>query len=200
MGDQQQRNPNLYAVLILTWPNLISLARLFSVPVIVWMILTDRMFAAFITTCLAGISDMFDGLVARLLKTPSRLGAFLDPIADKVMLVTLYVTMGMTGYMPIWLVILIVFRDFMILGGTLLLFLLDKDLIAKPLMISKVNTFLQIVTLAWLLAELGLNFTVPAVLPVLYITIAATTILSGGAYVLLWLKHIAAGGPELDEH
>src|SRR3989338_2211483 len=108
-------------------PNLISLARLFSVPVIISLILSHQLNLSFLFFCLAGLSDALDGLVARLFKARTTLGAYLDPIADKALLIGVFAALGQTGLVDMWVVILIIFRDVLIVGGILLLFLFKSD-------------------------------------------------------------------------
>ena len=189
-GESSQ---NLYAVLLVTWPNLISLARLMSVPVIAWLLLSDYMVGAFVLCILAGLSDMLDGFVARILKTPSTVGAYLDPLADKALLMGMFILLGYMHEVQSWLVLLVVFRDVLIIGGTILLFMFGISFDARPLFISKVNTFLQIVMVVWILGELAFKFSVPIVNDAFVYSVMLTTILSGAGYVLLWLRYFAQG-------
>lgn len=174
----------------MNWPNFISLGRLFAVPVIVWLILSGRMEWAFLTFVMAGLSDILDGLLARALKNRTTVGAYLDPLADKVLLVAVFVTLGLGGYIPLWLVILVAFRDFLIVGGTLLIKLLDYPLTIKPLFISKANTFFQILLVAFILGQTAVHLSLPVLNKVFFIVTACTTILSGTAYVLVWVKQM----------
>lgn len=191
MGDHGHNRQNLYAVLIVTWPNLISLARLISVPIISWLLLSGYTMEAFIVCVLAGLSDILDGFVARLLQTPSTVGAYLDPLADKVLLVGMFILLGYMREVELWLVLLVVFRDVLIIGGTVLLFMFGKTFEVKPLMISKINTLLQIFYVVWLLAVLAFQLSFPWVNELLMYAVMATTILSGSGYVLVWLRYFA---------
>lgn len=191
MGNQNNNTQDLYAVLIVTWPNLISLARLLSVPLIAWLLLSDYVVAAFFVCVIAGLSDMLDGFVARLLKTPSTVGAYLDPLADKALLVGMFILLGYMHEVELWLVLLVVFRDFLIIGGTLLLFIFNKSFAVKPLFISKVNTLLQIGLVVWILGDLAFKLEQPIVKDLLAYTVMITTVFSGIAYVLLWLRYFA---------
>lgn len=191
MATQKGRSANLYAVLIITWPNLISLARLASVPLIAWMLLENHIMAAFITCILAGLSDILDGFVARILKTPSLVGAYLDPLADKALLVGMYFLLGYKEFIPLWLVALIIFRDVLIIGGALLLYMFEKSFTVKPLMISKINTLFQIITAAWVLGAQAFSLNMPVITESLIYIVTATTILSGGVYMLVWLRYFA---------
>jgi cardiolipin synthase (CMP-forming) len=173
------------SALIALLPNLITLARLLSVPVAVWLILNQHFATAFWLFVIAGISDAVDGFIAKRFRAKSELGAYMDPLADKALLVSVFVTLGYEGVVESWLVILIVFRDLLIIGGALLYATMTRALRMQPLFISKLNTALQILLAAALLAKAGYaigdGFT-----EALVHVVAATTILSGAAYVVKW--------------
>ena len=141
----------------LNLPNLISLGRLLLVPLAIWLILGGRYGAAFWVFIVAGISDALDGFIAKHFDRRTRLGALLDPIADKALLVSVYVTLGLAHQLWTSLVILVVFRDVMIVGGFLLIQAFAVPKHYDPLYISKINTGLQIALVAFVLARLGLR-------------------------------------------
>jgi cardiolipin synthase len=172
-------------------PNVITLARLLSVPLTVWLILEARFAAAFWVFVAAGISDAVDGFIAKRFDSRTRLGALLDPIADKALLVAVYVTLGATGHLDAWLVILVVFRDLLIVGGYLLVQALTQPMRSEPLIVSKVNTALQILLVGVLLAQLGLGVEPGATVAALVYTVAATTVLSGAGYLVRWTRALA---------
>ena len=169
-------------------PNFISLARLFAAPVMVWLILTGDLTAAFWLFVAASASDALDGFIAKRFKAATVLGSYLDPIADKALLVGVYVTLGQQGSFPLWLVILVVFRDLLIVGGALLVYTVTQSLTVQPLLISKVNTAAQAVLAMLALAELGLGIGIGQVIKLLIYVVAATTVLSGGAYLVEWSR------------
>src|SRR5271163_3304387 len=140
----------------LNLPNLITLARLLSVPLTIWLIFGERYGAAFWVFVGAGVSDALDGYIAKRFDRRTRLGALLDPAADKAMLAGVYVSLGIAGQLPGWLVALVVLRDFLIVLG----FFLMRGTAARqppgPLYISKVNTLVQIALVAFVLGRLGL--------------------------------------------
>jgi len=173
-------------------PNVISLARLLAVPVIVWLILGGQMLPAFWVFVAAGISDAVGGFIAKRFDAETEVGKYLDPIADKILLVGVYVSLGNQSYVETWLVIMVVFRDVLIVGGALLFHTLTQSLSMRPLMISKVNTAAQIVLAAVVLGINGLGLTDPGVVEALAYAVAATTLLSGGAYVVTWSRLAAA--------
>ena len=167
-------------------PNLISLGRLLAVPLAVWLMLADHFTAAFWLFIAAGVSDALDGFIARHFGKRTKLGGYLDPLADKTLLVSVYVTLGLRGHIADWLVILVVFRDLLIIGGAVIYQLLTQSLRMQPLFISKVNTLAQIALAGLVLAQLGLGVADERLLAVMVHAVAATTFLSGAAYVVIW--------------
>jgi cardiolipin synthase len=167
-------------------PNLITLARLLAVPVTVYLILLGELLPAFWIFVAAGISDAVDGLLAKRLNLVSEIGAYLDPLADKALLMGVFITLGYVGQVPVWLVILIVFRDVLIIGGAILFQTLTHSLHVKPLFISKVNTAAQITLAATVLARPALGVALEEVPEILTMIVAMTTFLSGAAYVIKW--------------
>ncbi|HEX9488795.1 MAG TPA: CDP-alcohol phosphatidyltransferase family protein [Stellaceae bacterium] len=172
-------------------PNLITLGRLLCVPLAIWLVLSDDLGAAFWLFVAAGLSDAIDGFIAKRFDQRSRLGALLDPIADKALLVSMYVTLGVAGHLPNWLVILVVFRDVLIVGGFLLVTALAHAMRWEPLFVSKLNTALQIALIAVVLGQLGLGVPDFGVGRILIYAVAATTVISGAAYLVRWGSALA---------
>ena len=170
----------------LNLPNLITLGRLLSVPLAVWLIIEARYGVAFWIFVAAGISEALDGYIAKRFDRRTRLGALLDPIADKALLVGVYVTLGIAGQLPHWLVILVVLRDVLILGGFALIQATAAPQHLGPLFVSKVNTSVQIALVGFVLARLGLGIDEGTVTPILIAAAALTTVLSGLSYLLRW--------------
>ena len=176
--------------------NLITLARLLAAPLAIWLVLDDRMAPAFWLFVAAGLSDAVDGFIAKRFDQRSRLGALLDPVADKVLLLSMFVTLGVAGQLPNWIVILVVFRDILIIGGFLLASAVAHPIPTKPLFVSKLNTALQIALVAAVLARLGLGlgeYARTVTLALVYAT-ALTTVLSGGGYLVRWVRGSAEEG------
>ncbi|HEV2955032.1 MAG TPA: CDP-alcohol phosphatidyltransferase family protein [Xanthobacteraceae bacterium] len=174
-------------------PNLITLARILSVPVMVWAIMNGWMLAAFLLFLAAGVSDAVDGYLAKRFGMTSELGAYLDPLADKALIVSIYVTLGVSGEIPRWLVILVVSRDIMIVGAVLLAWLVGKPLPMKPLPVSKLNTAAQIVFAGIVLATLGLRFEAGWVVSAAMAAVTLLTLVSIAAYVREWVRHMGSG-------
>ena len=156
-------------------PNLITLARLGSVPVVVWLILSGSLMAA-----------------RKTQNAETVFGAYLDPIADKALLVSVYVSLGQQEHLESWLVIMVVFRDAVIVGGALLFQTVTSSLKMRPLTISKVNTFMQLLLAAVVLAVDGYRLDDFGAVDLLGYAVAVTTVWSGGVYVIKWSQQAAA--------
>jgi len=167
----------------LNLPNLITLARLLSVPLTIWLIFDGRYGAAFWVFAGAGLSDALDGYIAKRFDQRTPLGALLDPIADKTLLAGVYITLGLADQLPHWLVILVVLRDLLIIGGYLLIQGSTGARPLGPLFISKVNTLVQIALIGFVLARLGLGFEAGWMMALLIAAAAVTTVLSGLSYL-----------------
>src|SRR6516162_11186 len=172
----------------LNLPNLISLARLLLVPMAIWTILCGRYGGAFWICIAAGVSDALDGFIAKRFDRQTRLGALLDPAADKALLVSVYVTLGLVQQLWTWLVILVVLRDVVIVGSFLLIQLSALPKRFDPTYISKINTGAQITLVGYVLARLGLGIDVGRLDLVLSLLVAATTVLSGLSYLVRWAR------------
>lgn len=176
-------------------PNTLTLGRIVLVPVVMWLIVTHEMMAAFVLFLLAGASDAADGFLAKRYNWRTELGAYLDPIADKALLVSIYVTLGFYGHLPAWIVIAVVSRDILIIGAFLLSWVLSRPVPIHPLLISKVNTLAQIVLAGLVLADLGIGLGADDLIAVLIPVTGILTIVSAGAYFLGWLNHMASYEP-----
>lgn len=181
----------------LNLPNLITLARLLVVPLAIWLILKARYGAAFWLFVGAGVSDGLDGFIAKRFNRRTRLGALLDPIADKTLLVSAYVTLGWVGALASWIVILVVFRDVMIVGGFLLIQTTAAPKRFDPLYISKLNTLAQIGLVGFVLAQRGIGLGGAQLDSWLTILVAVTTLLSGFSYLVRWARILSRAEPAL---
>lgn len=171
-------------------PNLITLGRILLVPVVVWAIASGLLWLAFLLFLVAGVSDAVDGFLAKRFRMTTVLGAYLDPLADKALIVSIYVTLGVNDLIPRWLVILVVSRDIMIVGAVMLSWLVGSPVKVKPLVVSKLNTVAQIAFACVVLASLGYGFEVPLLNKMLMGLVAALTLLSVAAYVAEWVRHM----------
>ena len=161
-------------------------------PLIVWAITSGEMRVAFFLFLAAGVSDAVDGFLAKRFNMASELGAYLDPLADKALIVSIYVSLGIADLIPRWLVILVVSRDIMIIGAVILTTLIGTPMAVKPLLVSKLNTVAQIVFACLVLASLGFNFNLGIISPLIMGLVAILTLLSIGFYVAEWVRHIGS--------
>ena len=168
---------------LLTLPNVITFARLCMVPLAVWLVLEHGLIEAFFLFVAAGLSDAVDGWLARRNGGGNSVGALLDPVADKALLVSMYITLAAVNELPDWLTILVVFRDVVIVGGVIVLSVLGMPVAIRPLYISKLNTMLQIVLVAVTLLLAGYGLSALLIKQVLLWAVGVTTLWSGAAYV-----------------
>ncbi len=167
---------------------MITLGRLIAVPVTVWLILNDFILAAFWLFVAAGISDAVDGYLAKRWDEVTELGSYLDPVADKALLVSIFITLGVQGYLENWLVIAVVFRDAMIVGAVILYQTMVRKLEMSPLFISKVNTVAQIGLAALVLGSSGYGLDTGLFLELMIGIVAVTTLVSGVSYLVMILN------------
>jgi cardiolipin synthase len=180
LPDRGLNNPGLHG--IITLANLVTFARLCAVPIAVWLALRDRMQAVFWLVLCASLSDALDGWLARR-RGPTRLGAVLDPMADKALLISMVITLAALDVLPDFVAILVVFRDLLIVGGVLALLLSGHPVTIRPLRISKLNTGLQLALVAAALLSSAYGVVPPLALAALIWATVATTLASGAAYV-----------------
>lgn len=171
-------------------PNLITLGRLILVPVTIAAISDGRWGLTFGVFLLAGISDAVDGYLAKTFDLQTRLGAYLDPVADKALLVSVYVALALANVVPTTLAILVVSRDIMIVGAVIIGWVLDNPLEIRPLLISKLNTTAQIGFAAAVLAAKAFGFPLGLWFQVSVGIVAASTLASTAAYLRQWLAHV----------
>lgn len=171
-------------------PNIITLGRILLVPIIVWAIGSQQHLIAFVLFLAAGASDAVDGFLAKRFNMSSEIGRLLDPLADKALLVSIYVALGIAGAIPVWIVILVVSRDIMIVGAVIVSWLMDKPVPMKPLMVSKINTVAQVLFAALVLASRGFEFQSSPLDVVLMACVTVLTLLSVGFYVVEWARHM----------
>jgi cardiolipin synthase len=166
------------------------LGRILLVPIVVWAIASGAMWVAFLLFLAAGVSDAIDGFLAKRFQMTTMLGAYLDPLADKALIVSIYLTLGINGFIPRWLVILVVSRDILIVGGIMLSWVVGSPLKIRPLLVSKLNTVAQILFACVVLGSLGFNLQVDMLTLVLMGLVTALTLLSVAAYLAEWGRHM----------
>ena len=171
-------------------PNLITLGRVILVPIVFWFLVSGQLQAAFVAFVVAGISDAVDGFLAKRFHWETQLGAYLDPIADKLLIVCIFIALGVTGKLPSWVVIIVVSRDVLIVIAVVLSWLLEHPTPMKPLAVSKMNTVAQIVLAGVVLADEAFDLRLGGPVLVLMWITAALTIASLAAYLRVWLRHM----------
>jgi cardiolipin synthase (CMP-forming) len=179
-------------VALLNLPNLVTLGRILLVPVVVWAIGSGQMQIAFLVFLIAGVSDAVDGFLAKRLGMTSDLGAHLDPLADKALIVSIYIALGITEAIPRWLVILVVSRDILIVGGVMLAWFVSKPMQVKPLLVSKLNTVAQIMLACLVLGSLAFSVRIESLEYAVMAIVAVLTLASIAAYVREWVLHMNA--------
>jgi cardiolipin synthase len=176
--------------LLASLPNLISLGRLVLVPIIVALIVQPEWWLAFLLFVVAGISDAVDGWLAKRFDLRTEVGAYLDPIADKALLVSIYVSLAVVGVLPATIVILVVSRDLMIVGAVMISWVMDKPVTIRPLLVSKLNTAAQIALAAAVLAAKAFGLPFGLWFTVAIYAVAGLTIASAAAYLTQWIRHM----------
>ena len=175
-------------------PNVITLGRVILVPVIFWLLVSGHTRWAFFAFVAAGVSDAVDGFLAKRFKLETELGAYLDPLADKLLIVSIYIALGVARELPSWLVVMVVSRDILIVLGVVLAWMSALPLAIRPLAVSRWNTGSQLLLASVVLADEGFDLGLDGLRWVLIWITSATTLLSLAAYVREWLA-LMAGGP-----
>jgi cardiolipin synthase len=172
-------------------PNLITLGRVILVPVVFWLLVSGQTQLAFFAFVLAGVSDAVDGFIAKRFGLSTELGAYLDPLADKLLIVSIFVALGVMGTLPSWLVIAVVSRDILIVLGVMLSWVLDQPVRIRPLIVSKANTLAQLVLAATVLADEGFGLGLVTLRVLLVWITGVLTVASLAAYLRAWLRHMS---------
>lgn len=172
----------------MTLPNLLTVLRFVLVPVVIWAIATGHYRAAFAVFVIAGLTDGVDGFIAKKWAMASKLGAYLDPLADKVLLVSIFVALGVVGQIPIWLVLVVVARDLLIVAAVVLSSLMGRTVPIRPLFVSKINTVAQILLVALVLADMAFTFDLLRARAAITLFVAGLTAVSAAAYLVSWLR------------
>jgi cardiolipin synthase len=186
---------------ILTLPNLITFLRIGAIPLFL-ILLTDQQYTeALIVFVLAGATDSLDGAIARLTNSHSALGAYIDPLADKLLLVSAFLILTVLGFVPHWLAILVMSRDVIILVGfAVLYFITGRSIAVRPTLVGKASTFFQLLTIT--LALVGLHdpaWRFPLLWDATLVLAGSAVIVSGFQYLLralLWLNQQSEEEPQ----
>lgn len=169
-------------------PNIITVLRILLVPPVIVTLAREQYAAALLLFAAAGLSDGLDGLLAKHYGWTSRLGSILDPLADKLLLVSSYITLAWVGVIPVWLAAVVLGRDFVIIGGAIAYHFTIEQYEMRPSLISKANTLFQILLVLVLVFDQVVGFVPDWAQSVLVLTVLATSVLSGLSYVSSWTR------------
>lgn len=171
----------------LSWlPNAISLIRVALVPPILALLLNGRHDAALVLFLVAGFSDGLDGFLAKRFDWHSRVGALLDPIADKLLVAGTLVTLSITGHLPVWLAAIVILRDVVIVGGAMAYNFLVRPVEGEPTRISKLNTALELLLILFVISRAGFGWPDQITITMLGAAVLVTVVISGIDYVWSW--------------
>jgi len=168
-------------------PNLITIARIALVPVLILLLKDEQYAASLAVFVIAGVSDGLDGFIAKRFHFQSRLGSILDPIADKILLLCSYVMLVLLNHIPFWLMLTVVFRDLLIVGGYLIYTSMIGPVQMNPSWLSKINTFLQISLVIIILGQQALGLVYAPLVDMLIYGVLLSTVVSGVHYLWIWL-------------
>ncbi len=171
----------------LSWlPNAISLFRIALVPPILALLLNGRHDIALLLFFVAGFSDGLDGYLAKRFDWHSRAGALLDPIADKLLVAGTFVSLSITGHLPIWLAAIVILRDVVIVGGAMAYNFLVRPVEGEPTRISKLNTALELLLVLFVISRAGFGWPDQITITMLGAAVLVTVVISGIDYVWAW--------------
>jgi cardiolipin synthase len=173
----------------LSWlPNAISIMRIILILPILMLFVNDEFGWALGLFLIAGLSDGVDGYLAKKYHWDTRLGAFLDPAGDKLLVAWSYGTLAYLGHIPVWLAFIVIFRDVVIVAGSFLYHYLVRRLDGEPTRISKLNTALEFVFLVFVMSKAGYGWPDDITVTVLGASVLVTVVISGYDYVWNWIR------------
>lgn len=188
---------------IFTVPNLISLSRILIIPFFLWLLVSGKTTAALIAFTVAALTDLLDGLAARILRQKSKLGALLDPAGDKLLMTAALIgltlpSLDLPNLIPLWLTLIIIGRDIFIVGSAFFLYKTQGQRSFPPTLLGKLTTFTQMSVLVLVLLLNAANKTT-LILPWTYILTAVLTILSWVQYISIGIKMQKTSSKRLDQ-
>ena len=171
----------------MTIPNIITMIRILLTPIFVIYVINDQLLTGLVILVICGVSDGLDGFIARVFKQKSKLGSYLDPLADKIILMSAFIALSIRGFLPSWISVAVISRDVLILTGIIILYLTGVDLNIRPVISSKITTCFQFTTV---IAVLARDYLVPYQDYYLYLYYVTTlfTIISFLQYLYQWQK------------
>lgn len=178
----------------LSWlPNAISISRILLILPILWLFVNEQFGWALGLFLAAGLSDGIDGYLAKKYHWDTRLGAFLDPAGDKLLIAWSYGTLAYLGHIPIWLAFIVIFRDVVIVAGSFMYHYLVRRLEGQPTRISKLNTALEFIFLVLVIWKAGYDWPDDITITVLGASVLVTVVISGYDYVSNWIRSAREG-------
>lgn len=185
----------------LRWlPNAISITRILLVGPILWLAASGRYAPAVILFVVAALSDGVDGYLANRFDWHSRLGALLDPVADKLLVAGVFVVLTLDGRIPLWLTTIVILRDVVIVGGATAYNFLVRPVQGEPTRISKLNTALELLLLVFVLSQAAFGWPQDISITVLGAAVFVTVMISGIDYVWSWSQRARAASSAGDNH
>jgi cardiolipin synthase len=172
---------------VLTVPNIITFIRIIIVPAFAAALIYDRYDYALILFITAGFSDALDGFIARATKQKTRFGTFLDPLADKCLLITSFILFAVYGLIPKWLAITVISRDVIVTLGWFLMYILSHMTKPEPSLMGKATIVMQVLLIAYTLLSINVNY-IPPPTDLMFWTVAVLTIVSGLQYIYRGLQ------------
>ncbi len=182
---------------VMNLPNFLTLVRIFLTPLLVICLINDKYTHALMVFAIAGITDGLDGFLARVLHQKTKLGAILDPIADKALISSAYVTLAITRQVPSWFAVVVISRDLIIVAGVLILFLTVGSIDIKPTIVGKMTTFFQLITALAILSKAVFK-ELDIALDGLYVFTTILTVFSGLQYVMQGFKIWSKVEPQIN--
>lgn len=170
-------------------PNALTIIRILLIPLFLYKIIQGEMVFATAVYLTAAVTDGLDGFIARVWKLQTKLGTFLDPMADKLLITASFLVLSILKIIPLWLALAVISRDFIIVSGSLLVYLMKDELTIRPQPIGKVTTFFQFGYILLVLLQSASDFTFPSTLhSPMVLTTGGLTVISGAVYILDGLK------------
>lgn len=178
----------------LSWlPNAISIMRIILILPILMLFVNDEFGWALGLFIIAGLSDGIDGYIAKRYDWNTRLGAFLDPAGDKLLVAWSFGTLAYLGHIPVWLAVIVISRDVVIVAGSFMYHYLVRRLEGEPTRISKLNTGLEFAFLIFVMSQAGFGWPDEITTTVIGASVLITVVISGYDYVSNWIRSARAG-------
>lgn len=183
--------------IVINLPNSLTVLRILLVPVFVGLLLYGHYDSALLTLLIAALTDVLDGMAARMTNQRTRLGEYLDPLADKLLLMSAIITLSVLDFIPIWAVIVVVSRDAILLTGTVVANLTETDIDISPTALGKGTTFVQICYVIAVMLHVTRELPVFLVDPFLW-GVVTLTLGSGVHYLYRGVRHINGSSDSTD--